>query len=62
MNFLRLEETSLTERLEEEYSNQPCSYNPQQFKFVEQALPHACKDTHDIEMKMFMKNSREGNN
>lgn len=62
MNFLRLEKTSLTETLEEEYSNQPCSYDPQQFKVVEQALPHACKDTLDIEMKRSVKNSREGNN
>lgn len=62
MSFLRLEKTSLTGRLEEEYSNLPCSYYPQQFKFVEQALPRACEDTLVIEMKRFAKNSREGNN
>lgn len=61
-SFLILEKTSLTERLEEEYSNQPCSYNLQQFEFVEQALPHARKDTLDIEMKRFVKNSGERNN
>lgn len=61
MNFLRLEK-NISERLEEDYSNQPCSYRPQQFEFVEQELPHACKDTLDIEMKVFMKYSREGNN
>lgn len=62
MNFLRLEKTYLTERLEEEYRNQPCSYDSQQFKFAEQALLHACKDTLGIEMKRYTKNDREENN